>query len=93
MGKIEKVIEEIKEILKFDSRGLTIQELSEKTNVSRITTAMALMKLEGARLIEVRVIGNCKLHYLRNSNFMRIPDGLKVEKRIKQLSNLKQKNG
>jgi len=65
MAKIERVISEIKEILREDTRGLTIQELSEKTKVSRITAAMALMKLEGAGLIDVRVIGNCKLHYLR----------------------------
>ena len=65
MAKIDKVIEEIKEILKKDARGLTIQELSEKTHVSRITTAMALMKLEGMGLIDVRIIGNCKLHYLK----------------------------
>ncbi len=64
-GKIEKVIEQIKGILKKDNRGLTIQELSEKTKVSRITTAMALMNLEGAKVIDVRIIGNCKLHYLK----------------------------
>ncbi|MBU0470473.1 MAG: HTH domain-containing protein [Nanoarchaeota archaeon] len=65
MAKIDQVIEQIKVILKRDTRGLTIQELSEKTKVSRITAAMALMKLEGAGLIDVRVIGNCKLHYLK----------------------------
>jgi|TARA_Y100000310_G_scaffold275229_1_gene291681 DNA-binding transcriptional ArsR family regulator len=65
MAKIERVIKEVKEILREDTRGLTIQELSEKTKVSRITAAMALMKLEGGGLIDVRVIGNCKLHYLR----------------------------
>ena len=65
MAKIERVIKQIKEILKEDTRGLTIQELSEKTKVSRITASMALMKLEGAGLIDVRVIGNCKLHYLK----------------------------
>ena len=65
MTKIDRVIREIKEILRKDTRGLTIQELSEKTKVSRITAAMALMKLEGAGLIDVRVIGNCKLHYLK----------------------------
>ena len=65
MGKIEVVIGEIKRILKKDTRGLTIQELSKLTKVSRITTAMALMKLEGEGLIDVRVIGNCKLHYWR----------------------------
>ena len=65
MAKIEGVIERIKEILRKDTRGLTIQELSELTKVSRITASMALMKLDGARLIDVRVIGNCKLHYLK----------------------------
>ena len=68
MTKIERVIKEIKEILRKDTRGLTIQELSEKTKVSRITTAMALMKLEGAGSIDVRVIGNCKLHYLKKND-------------------------
>jgi len=67
MTKVDKVIEQIKDILRKDTRGLTIQELSEKTNVSRITAAMALMKLEGAGSIDVRVIGNCKLHYLRSN--------------------------
>ncbi len=65
MAKLDKVIEEIKEILKKDNRGLTIQELSEKTHVTRITASMALMKLEGMGLIDVRIIGNCKLHYLK----------------------------
>ena len=65
MAKIEKVIVDIKKIIKKDTRGLTIQELSKLTKVSRITTSMALMKLEGMGLIDVRVIGNCKLHYLR----------------------------
>jgi len=65
MAKIERVIEQIKDILRDDSRGLTIQDISEKTKVSRITAAMALMKLEGAGLIDARTVGNCKLHYLR----------------------------
>jgi len=63
LTKVNRIIEEIKEILRKDTRGLTIQELSESTKVSRITAAMALMKLEGAGMITVRVIGNCKLHY------------------------------
>lgn len=68
MGKIDKVIENIKEILKKDNRGLTIQELAEKTKVSRITTSMALMKLDGEGILDIRVIGNCKLHYLKKHN-------------------------
>jgi len=65
MARVAEVIEEIKKILKEDTRGLTIQELSEKTKVSRITASIALAKLEGAEEIDVRVIGNCKLHYLK----------------------------
>ncbi len=59
------VIREIKDILRRDARGLTIQELSEQTHVSRITAAKALAKLEGAQEVNVRVLGNCRLHYLR----------------------------
>ena len=65
MVKVELIIKEIKGLLKKDSRGLTIQELADLTKVSRITTMMALMKLEGAGIIDVRVLGNCKLHYLK----------------------------
>ena len=64
MAKLDRVITDIKKALKEDARGLTIQELSLITKSSRITTSMALLKLEGAKEIDVRVIGNCKLHYL-----------------------------
>jgi response regulator of citrate/malate metabolism len=66
MAKVDKIIEEIRKILKEDTRGLTIQELSEKTKVSRITAAIALAKLEGAEEVDIRIIGNCKLHYLKS---------------------------
>ena len=65
-GKIDKVLEKIKKILSGDTRGLTIQELSDMTKVSRITTSLALAKLEGQGLIDIRIVGNCKLHYLKN---------------------------
>jgi len=74
MAKLNKSIDEIRRILKEDTRGLTIQELSEKIKVSRITTVIALAKLEGAGEIDVRVIGNCKLHYLK--------EGRKNEQRV-----------
>jgi len=64
MAKVNKITEEIVRILKKDTRGLTIQELSEATKTSRITTSIALAKLEGSKQINARVIGNCKLHYL-----------------------------
>lgn len=62
--KQDKLIEEIKRILKKDTRGLTIQEIADLTKVSRITANIALAKLEGAGIVHVRIIGNCKLHYL-----------------------------
>lgn len=65
MRKSERIIKEIIKILKEDRRGLTIQEISEKTKVSRITASIALARLEGMGEIDVRIIGNCKLHYLR----------------------------
>jgi|TARA_B100002003_G_scaffold240176_1_gene260435 DNA-binding Lrp family transcriptional regulator len=65
MTKIDRVIKDIVEILRKDTRGLTIQELSYLTKVSRITAAMALMKLEGGDILYVRTIGNCRLHYLK----------------------------
>jgi predicted transcriptional regulator len=66
MSKLKEVIEEVKKILKKDSRGLTIQELSDSIGVSRITVSMALMNLIGQGIIDVREIGNCKLHYIRS---------------------------
>ena len=69
MAKLDRVIREVEGILRKDTRGLTIQEISEITHVSRITAAMALAKLEGGSVIDVRVIGNCKLHYLKNEVF------------------------
>ncbi|MBI2112894.1 HTH domain-containing protein [Candidatus Woesearchaeota archaeon] len=64
MKKIDSTLVKIQNILLEDTRGLTIQELADQTKVSRVTCGMALMKLEGQRVIDVRVIGNCKLHYL-----------------------------
>ncbi len=68
MTKTENAIIEIKEILKKDKRGLTIQEISKLTKVSRITASIALARLGGEGAIEVRPIGNCKLHYLKNES-------------------------
>ena len=71
LAKLDRVIKEIREILRVDTRGLTVKELASLTKVSRITVSMALMKLEGANEIDVRVIGNCKLHYLKNNGKIR----------------------
>jgi hypothetical protein len=87
MAKIKSVIAEIKKILEKDTRGLTIQELSKLVRVSRITTALALANLEGAGEIDVRVIGNCKLHYVREiKNFSEHP---KVQRKQQGLFDIK----
>ncbi|MBI2449274.1 HTH domain-containing protein [Candidatus Pacearchaeota archaeon] len=65
MGKQEQLVKKIKELLKKDTRGLTIQEIADLTNVSRITANIALVRLESSGVIDVRKIGNCKLHYLK----------------------------
>ncbi len=65
MRKQLALLKSIQKILAEDSRGLTIGELAQLTRVSRITMSIALAKLEGSGLIEVREIGNCKLHYLK----------------------------
>jgi len=65
MAKIDKMIIEIIKLLRKNPRGLTIQEISNNTKVSRITAAIALAKLEGQGKIDIRVLGNCKLHYLK----------------------------
>jgi len=66
LAKLHQTIEHIRKILKEDTRGLTIQELSNLTRVSRITCCIALAKLEGLGSIMVRPIGKYKLHYLKN---------------------------
>ena len=65
MAKLNQTIEQIKRILEEDTRGLTIQELANQTKVSRITCSIALAKIEGQNLIDVRSIGKYKLHYLK----------------------------
>jgi len=60
---MERVLRQMQEILQKDTRGLTVKELAEQTKVSRITASIALARLEGKGLIEVRIIGNCRLHY------------------------------
>jgi len=51
------------EVLKKNSDGLTIIEISKKLKISRNTVAVALAELKGAELIRIRPIGKAKLHY------------------------------
>jgi len=65
MAKTNQLVENIRKILKEDTQGLTIQEIANKTKVSRITASIALARLEGSEKIRIRILGNCKLHYLK----------------------------
>lgn len=58
----------IEDLLKSNPRGLTIQEISDKSNLSRITAANKLAELKGADEIEVRKIGQAKLHYWKKKS-------------------------
>ncbi|MFT4303093.1 MAG: HTH domain-containing protein [Candidatus Woesearchaeota archaeon] len=60
MGKkLEKVIE----ILKKNTDGLTIMEISSALKISRNTVAIALAELKGANKVRIRNVGMAKLHY------------------------------
>jgi hypothetical protein len=53
----------IEGLLKDNPRGLTIQELVDKSNLSWNTITKILALLQGEKKIEIRVIGQAKLHY------------------------------
>ena len=63
MSKVDRVIKQVKELLKKDTRGLTIQEISDFCKVSRVTACIALAKMDGLGLLYIRSIGKYKLHY------------------------------
>ena len=60
----EKKKEGVLKLLKGNSDGLTVLEISDSMGISRNTCAVVLANLEGAGLIRVRPVGKCKLHYL-----------------------------
>ena len=51
------------ELLKKNSDGLTIIEISKELKISRNTVAVALAELKGAEQIRIRPIGKAKLNY------------------------------
>ncbi len=51
------------ELLKKNSDGLTIIEISKKLKISRNTVTVALAELKGAEQIRIRPIGKAKLNY------------------------------
>lgn len=51
------------ELLKRDTDGLTIIEISRILKISRNTAAVALAELKGAELVRIRPVGMAKLNY------------------------------
>ena len=53
----------VEKLLKTNTEGLTIVEISKLLKISRNTAAVALAELKGADLIRIRPVGRAKLHY------------------------------
>ena len=56
-------------LLKKNTDGLTVIEISKILKISRNTTAVALAELKGAELIRVRPIGMAKLNYWKGKKW------------------------
>jgi predicted transcriptional regulator of viral defense system len=69
MSKVDLVIKQVKELLKKDTRGLTIQDIANTCRVSRVTASIALAKMDGMGLLYIRSIGKYKLHYLKSMDY------------------------
>jgi DNA-binding transcriptional regulator GbsR (MarR family) len=52
-------------LLKTNTDGLTIIDISRILHMSRNTVSVALAELKGAGLIRIRPVGIAKLHYLK----------------------------
>jgi len=60
--------EEIKNLIKNNPEGLTIQDLVNKSDSSWNTVTKILASLEGEKKIKIRQVGQAKLHYWRIKN-------------------------
>ena len=56
--------EKIINLLKENSSGLTIAEISKLLKVTRNTTSVHLARLEGAKQITIKKVGMAKIHSL-----------------------------
>ena len=69
---IDKLVKSEKEIvedlLKNNIQGLSIQEISDKTNFPRQKIVVILAELKGEDKIIIREIGQVKLIYIKSEN-------------------------
>lgn len=61
------ILPKITKELEQNQDGLTIQELSNNTEISRNTIVKFLAKLEGANRLEIRIVGMAKLYKLKET--------------------------
>lgn len=64
-GNMKSKKELVEDLLKKNTDGLTIVEISKSLKISRNTVAVAVAELKGAELIRIREIGKAKLIYWR----------------------------
>lgn len=55
----------VEDLLKNNPAGLTIQDISELLKTTRITVSIALAELKGEDKLDIREVGNAKLHTLK----------------------------
>ncbi len=55
------------DLLKKNTDGLTIIEISNILKISRNTVAVVLAELKGAALIRIRLVGRAKLNYWKGA--------------------------
>ena len=58
--------QQVVELLKKNTDGFTIIEISRILRISRNTAVAALAELKGAELVSIRPIGMAKLYRLKN---------------------------
>ena len=66
--------EKIINLLKENSSGLTIAEISKLLKVARNTASVHLAKLEGAKQITIRKVGMAKIYSLKPEMQTRLTD-------------------
>ena len=52
-------------LLRRNTDGLTVTEISSSLSISRNTVAVALAELKGEGRLRIRPVGMAKLHYLK----------------------------
>jgi DNA-binding transcriptional ArsR family regulator len=72
--KVE-IKEKIIKLLQEHPEGLTVKDIAQALQVSRITTTKYIFELKGEGLITRRRVGSAILHYLNSQQYIRIYKG------------------